>query len=931
MHFNPSLVIIVNLFYICYFPDYASGKDKFPATNGRPYSMRNGRNLSRDSALNNEMTPTSQLADVAEENAVTRELFPPADTHASSAPSTPVMHRKKRAPPKPPRMRSYVESSCSLEPPNIMPTYDYARSISIIERQASNVSAVELSSSFTDFTTTLDAAVSPSARASIAEKPNKMYLREKIFGVVMQTKDFLVQEMNPEGIIEYLRERSVISDNTVQDLYKSNTKHDRCELLLEVIMSKDHDEFCVFCEALRSVGTQSYLADLLEVLDTLIETIADVNSSPGEDKNGRAQGTAISNLGHGSLRRTMRKSKSDHGTRNTHAQLDPPDILQGVTTKSSSDVTYGSGTDSAFYNCDVLQYIDECDDSNSQYDNISTDSGIPCGIISPTKFDICKNKVNKSQSTGNFRSISNQHFFSDNLTNISNGNMSSTITTSIEKLLANQNSRKHHVKPTNLNVADVDVIPSSAHEHGFGDVTALLAKECIDIVSKNCMEYEKSCQTCDITNNNSKEVGQSPVPKRKEDSRFTYDEDDAIYGCANFDIDISYYDTENGNTMTIRELSKKKKTLPQTMYNESKKGCMFGECSSRFVPVLCVNLYNQRLKNDGIRTLALTLENYDCIKELSIVKGHLGKEGIGIIGKALENNSSLIKLDIRLNTLGDNGAKCIAQGLRRNATLKTLNLSSTGLSNTGCNILLGGISKNTCLSELDIGFNDLRDGGCFRIAELLAGNCSLRKLRMRHNNITGFGCKEIFNSLRRNSRLAVLDISSNKIGDESVLGLVEMLLYNRGLKEMNMENCGITSMGCTALARAFKANTTLKFLDISMNDIGDNGSAILADGLKYNKSIETLCLNMCGIGNNGFLVMLDALQFNFTVQVLKLCYNAIGPVRGSLPNLGMPSGGKAEGTIPMSIIYDKLCYVLGNNANLKVLLWGNNLDTEHSP
>ena len=158
-----------------------------------------------------------------------------------------------------------------------------------------------------------------------------------------------------------------------------------------------------------------------------------------------------------------------------------------------------------------------------------------------------------------------------------------------------------------------------------------------------------------------------------------------------------------------------------------------------------------------------------------------------------------------------------------------------------------------------------------------------------------------------------------------------MLLYNRGLKEMNMENCGITSMGCTALARAFKANTTLKFLDISMNDIGDNGSAIMADGLKYNKSIETLCLNMCGIGNNGFLVMLDALQFNFTVQVLKLCYNAIGPVRGSLPNLGMPSGGKAEGTIPMSIIYDKLCYVLGNNANLKVLLWGNNLDTEHSP
>lgn len=259
-------------------------------------------------------------------------------------------------------------------------------------------------------------------------------------------------------------------------------------------------------------------------------------------------------------------------------------------------------------------------------------------------------------------------------------------------------------------------------------------------------------------------------------------------------------------------------------------------------------------------------------------------------------------------------------------------MSSTDLSHEGTSILLNAISRNQVITELDIGFNDLTDTGCCVIAEAMATNCPLKKLRIRDNSIDFDGAFKLFKALKKNSRLTFLDVSSNSIGDRVLVTLSELLRHNRTLKHLNLENCGIGVEGCNSLARALKSNTVLKSLNLSMNNIGDSGLSGLSEGLKYNPVLDVLCLNMCEVSNVGFSRLLDSLQFNMTLKTLKLCYNKIGRTACPRCSLDCNRNNKEvdlEAVIPsIEEIYDKLCHILQQNQDLKVLLWGNKLDSD---
>lgn len=385
----------------------------------------------------------------------------------------------------------------------------------------------------------------------------------------------------------------------------------------------------------------------------------------------------------------------------------------------------------------------------------------------------------------------------------------------------------------------------------------------------------------------------------------------------NFEVDIFYVNSETGQTRAMKDVQILKLSR---MYRVSgtEESILLRSEADRYVPVLAVSLFSQCLCDGKVDILADILSQYSCIRELSLAKNHIGVEGMALLGEALKKNYGLYKLDIRLNIVGDKGGAELAAGLRGNSSIRILNLTSTGLTGSGCTYLMQGLSRNNTLTDLDVGFNDLQDTGCEAVADLLANNCSLRKLRMRDNYITSDGARRIFKSLRKNSRLFYLDMSSNKVGNESIAALAEVLLFNRTLRELNLENCRISTEGCAALARALKTNTVLRSLDLSMNPMGDSGVDALSDGLKYNQVLDVLCLNMCGVGNRGFIKLLDALYFNATLTSLKLCYNNIGPAR--------VRSGTHDCPPTVSEIYERLCQILQQNKDLKVLLWGNKLD-----
>ncbi|KAI0211043.1 hypothetical protein LSAT2_004152 [Lamellibrachia satsuma] len=406
---------------------------------------------------------------------------------------------------------------------------------------------------------------------------------------------------------------------------------------------------------------------------------------------------------------------------------------------------------------------------------------------------------------------------------------------------------------------------------------------------------------------------------------------DALRENPEFNVELSYLDTETGLTKTIGEVA----ALKQAQADET--GCDDGRLlaklyATRFVPVLAVAVYNHCLQSRRrVTTLVDVLERHSCVAELSIVKCHLTADGISLISTALRANRGLTKLDLRLNSIGDDGARQLAEGLRRNPSLRGLNVTSTGLSGEAFVQLLRGLARSPSLTELNIGFNDLLPAGCDVIAECLASNAPLRRLRMRHNSVSPSGAAAIFRSLRRNSRLVSIDISCNAIGNDSVAVLADVLLRNRTLRDVNLENCGVSHAACVALARALKTNSVLHTLDLSMNPVADGGAAALADGLKYNRALETISLNMCDVSNTGFLALLDALRSSgHAVRTLKLCYNRIGP--GLPPQAELPAPVSQEATEPaepaIEVLYASLCNILQLNKDLKVLLWGNKLDDE---
>jgi len=133
-----------------------------------------------------------------------------------------------------------------------------------------------------------------------------------------------------------------------------------------------------------------------------------------------------------------------------------------------------------------------------------------------------------------------------------------------------------------------------------------------------------------------------------------------------------------------------------------------------------------------------------------------------------------------------------------------------------------------------------------------------------------------FRSVARSPRLRCLDVSGNALGDDGIIQLSEALLVNRSLHELHIEYCHFGPAGCRAMARALRSNDALRSLQMSRNDVGDNGFSQIADALRYNRAVTSLAANQCHVGNVGLSHLLETLRHNVTVTLVKLCYNDIG-------------------------------------------------------
>jgi hypothetical protein len=66
-------------------------------------------------------------------------------------------------------------------------------------------------------------------------------------------------------------EKGVLEPRAVKQLRNTNSKSAKSELLLDMLMGKNHNEFLTFCEVLRVKANCGHLADLLLSLDCLVD------------------------------------------------------------------------------------------------------------------------------------------------------------------------------------------------------------------------------------------------------------------------------------------------------------------------------------------------------------------------------------------------------------------------------------------------------------------------------------------------------------------------------------------------------------------------------------------------------------------------------------------------------------------------------------
>lgn len=188
------------------------------------------------------------------------------ESHRSAtlrAPTTPHAIRQK-PPPKPPRLSSFKSSlrnTTSVSSTDVPPASPGATS-----NKSSTFGDITLDSSF--------CSMSGTGSRSDLQPISRIYpctTENKVYHIVLQTRDFLVNELDVQLLLSPLLSQGVLDTRSVKQLRNTNSKTAMAELLLDILMGKRHQDFLRFCDVLRESGKCAHLADLLLALNGLVD------------------------------------------------------------------------------------------------------------------------------------------------------------------------------------------------------------------------------------------------------------------------------------------------------------------------------------------------------------------------------------------------------------------------------------------------------------------------------------------------------------------------------------------------------------------------------------------------------------------------------------------------------------------------------------
>ena len=225
-----------------------------------------------------------------------------------------------------------------------------------------------------------------------------------------------------------------------------------------------------------------------------------------------------------------------------------------------------------------------------------------------------------------------------------------------------------------------------------------------------------------------------------------------------------------------------------------------------------LNLSANSLKNEGFDIICKGLNNNLTLRELSIGNNDINEEGLKQSLKYI-NTTKIISLNLSGNKIKDEGLITLANNLRHFPVLKILNISNCNIEYKGFKELLKILQSVRRIESLDISNNKLysekfeevksffaafglkylnlsrchlEDETSFILGDCLLLNETIKKLNLSNNKITDMGFKSFTKLLNTNNTLEYLDLSSNLITEETAIEFINNAEFNTALKYLNL-------------------------------------------------------------------------------------------------------------------------------------------------
>ncbi|CAH1785053.1 unnamed protein product [Owenia fusiformis] len=480
---------------------------------------------------------------------------------------------------------------------------------------------------------------------------SKIIMRGKVYDMILQTRGYLLQELDPEDILKHLSEQGAISERTEVEIRKCRSKDAMCEILLDVVMSKGHKEFTIFCDCLRQVGGLGHLADLLEVLDTLIETVTET---------------------HHGFRRGITPSYIESKCHLCVAEADEED----------------SGSNTPNFDIDISYYDNEGQTMRSVKEIAKLKQQERYKLASTVK-SLSVEQLNR------FIPVISVSFYNQCLNNEG--------LTTLADLLSKYNCiRELSIVKNHIGEDGMDQLGKALQKnHGLTKLDIRLntiGDEGATSLQK-ALNENRTLKILNVTSTGLSGLGCNKLVQGLHKST-----------CLS-ELDVGFNDLRNEGCKTFAVVLANNCSLRNLRMRDNNIGkdgaILIFQSLRKNSRLTALDMSSNKLGDESVKCLSEVLLVNRGLRELNLENCAISSGGCPVLSRALKTNTALRILDLSMNQLCDSGATALSDGLKYNKTLTTLSMNMCSIGNIGFIPLLDSLMFNITLVTLKLCYNHI--------------------------------------------------------------------------------------------------------------------------------------------------------------------------------------------------------------------------------